>query len=451
MGVRVQEQVKNSFFNLFGVKTQTFKRSAVAGYRVPLKLGSGSNVLGRETATLPQWGSSDVVGTSGFWVYTTANQFKDAGDRWGSTTCSSDPAHATDLCTGTSNDEYDPVRTYIVSVDAGYAGHLVVQSYDGGFYPVTSCNSAPGAVPPPDSHAVEAWNKYPDRPSYDPSKKDACADYSNNAIVPGRTTMQMLTGTGNAITECPSVTYDPLPADPAQSWVPLLTNTAPHSPGASYRNWDTICDFDIGGGHSAGVYKITVAADAGAKMSNAFSLRAAFMNGGSVDVNATTHVHVYAKDRIVTNVHDQQQSASLPIVQTNQATKGHTVTLEVFDMGDLAANGDVLPYFRLQPVGWNNLNSLRCRISSVKDSPYWSQPCELTNVVSPRYSGHVLHFEIEIPADATCDFTDPTKCWVVAQTNYGDDFALLKSDTVAYSLVDNGAPMRLYNASQYGF
>lgn len=442
MGVRVQEKTTNVFFKFFKVNNFTFNRAAVAGYKVPLKLGSPNNVAGMETSSLPKWGSANTIGAPGFSLYNTASVLKNQGDRWGAQNCL---AGGFDGCSGTTNKEHLQERTFVVHIDEGTTGHLVIQSYDGGYYPVQDCET--------DAHAKAAWAAYPGRPSYDPSVRDACTKDGPQGGTPSLKTVkyQVKTLKGDAITECPQVTYNPLPADAGTDWVPLLASTAPHSPGASYRNWDTFCEFDLGSTHPAGNYEIKINANDSAKMYNAYSLRAAIVNSGVLDVTGTKKIRVYAKDQVTVNIHDQQEKARMPVVQIDRSWMGSTVKLEIYDLGDLPNPWDVTPYIRLVPAGWSNISDFKCRYSSFKDPPQWIQPCQLTNIGGGVYSGRVMTFEIEIPNNASCDWTNDSKCWVMAETDYGAFYSLVESDTVSYKLVDNGSPMRLYNASQFGF
>jgi hypothetical protein len=457
MGVRVSEKVQNTFLKMFQVSDFTFNRAAVAGFRPPLKLGSPNNVLGTETATLPRWGSANTLGPPGFSLAVTAGQVKNQGDRWGAkeclTTSSSPKAEFTDRCTGTTNNEHEQTRTFIVDIADGVSGQLVMQGYDIGYYPERSCDA--------DVHLLAAWDHYSaSRPSYDPSKRDACAKdgHFNSAGANKRVVVGTQRPDGSNLAECPNVTYNPLPGSDGTEgstyvdWIPLLASTAPHSPGASYRNWDTFCTLTIGpGGRPTGKYEITVDANDNTNIYNQYSLRAAFVNGGVLDVASTAKVRLYAKDEMTVNIHNQQEKLRMPVVQMDRSTMGRTVKLEIFDLGDLPNYHDLTPYLRLVPAGGWNISSFKCRYYSGLDPAEWIQPCELTNIPGGHYSGRIMTFEIQTPSTATCSFTSAAGCWVMAETDYGAYYSLVQSDTVSFKLVDNGNPMRLYNASQFGF
>lgn len=454
MGVRVGDGAKNSFLQFFGMKTFSFTRSSVAGYRTALKLGSPSNVLGTETTALQQRAApANSLGSQTFDLAMHGSGIeKGFGDRWSTAWC--DPAKSGSGCSGYTNLERSSPQTYVLHVDDGYSGQLAIDVYDGGYSPQLNCNADP--------HLVEVWTKYgAGNPSYNPAQVDACTHDGlvGSPVSPVTTyTVKQVQATGppKTLGECTPAVYTPLPDQASTPWSPYFDPAIAHGqydPFYTYRKWSEFCRLDIGTTRPAGNYYITVETVDGSSQFNDYSLRASFMNGSTPDLTKNAHVSLYAKDRMTVNVHNNARYLTMPIVQMNRGAIGRPVHLEAFDLADIAPRKKA-PYIRLVPTSdWKNngfpITTIPCTYTSPAGVKSSLNPCQLNNVASGKFSAVTIAFDFNLPSTYSCDWSSKSGCWIKVEIDYGP--SAVTSDTTSWNITDNGAPMRLYNASQVGF
>lgn len=161
LGVTVSSTITNIFGTIFGNRTTTIARTAVADYQGPAIMGSPCNTFGNEPnanagtgsptgTTIPPDPTSGGAGyatcqnrTPNFWATVEGPQTsKDQGDRYSTNSCAS----GTDGCSGTTNSEFD-ANGYFFVVRVGAAAvnqNVTVQLFDPAFiYTGVACGDLP--------------------------------------------------------------------------------------------------------------------------------------------------------------------------------------------------------------------------------------------------------------------------------------------------------------------
>jgi hypothetical protein len=128
---------------------------------------------------------------------------------------------------------------------------------------------------------------------------------------------------------------------------------------------------------------------------------------------------------------------------------GHTLILNFFDTGDASQAGSI----QVLPPPDSNVSGgtfADCGYTAPPGNnvgPPWgpyiatSVGCQVNGVISGTYNGQWVTFEVPIPADYTCNATDPLGCWTRLRFAYpvGTDV----SDTTTWSAFMVGDPVRL--------
>jgi hypothetical protein len=209
-----------------------------------------------------------------------------------------------------------------------------------------------------------------------------------------------------------------------------------------------ICTITIGANHTGGDYTIRVKASEGIAQWNQYSLRAAFVNGSTVDFAKTQKVKVYGDGRMTLEVYKfSKTSFDFPVIRIPPSYAGTDVDFQSFDLGDVGDGSSMT--FHLSWSGDVNQSSVRCRYTG-PEAPAGVEmgDCFLGDVHATTDSGRVLDFKIHVPSNYSCNYASPTGCWIRMAAAYPPDQER-NADTTSWSTDGEGAPLRLYNSAQF--
>jgi Flp pilus assembly protein TadG len=461
------EKVKNYFGALVGAGSTTITKRAVAEYEPSVSMGSPSNQFGNDPY------SGAALGTTRYpelW----ANVFgpssnKDKGDAYQANVCAA--GTQTDNCSGTNSD-YDPNGYfYGVDVQPGATGPLTFQIYDPEFANVgDNCGDDSTANGAPGTNLIGASELAPNfNPKF--SVSDPSTIYSSSANSVYCNGDQFYNDGGNASTppwtdytiRAPSDT----PANPENNPVvcsvdfpgylgdlkTALQATTPQAGAPDlfvkyFRQWYTVCTVP---NPIPGTYFIqvktntkangTAAPDGGG--ANRFSMRVG-LNGNF----QTTQANVYGWGRQGIYANYPGANTTFYLARVLPGAPGRTLLVNFFDVGDASQPGTLT----VQPPPDSNVGSSfsGCTYTAPPGNstgPPWGSfsntksGCAISGVQTPLFNGQWVTYQVPIPANYTCDYTDATGCW----TRVNFQFPNLTSvqDTTTWTAQIAGDPVRL--------
>jgi Flp pilus assembly protein TadG len=461
------EKVKNYFGALVGAGTTTITKRAVAEYEPSVSMGSPINQFGNDPFSGAALGSTRYPE---LW----ANIFgpssdKDKGDAYQANVCES--GVQIDNCNPTNTD-YDPNGYfYGVDVQPGATGPLVFQIYDPEFANVgDNCGDDSTANGAPDTELLEASelpanfnSKFPvSDPStiYDPSANsvycngDQFYNDGSNTSTPPWTTYTI---------RAPSDT----PANPENNPVlcsvdfpgylgnlkTALEATTPQAGAPDlfvkyFRQWYTVCTVP---NPVAGTYFIQVDTNTKANGTaapngggaNRFSMRVG-LNGNF----QTSQANIYGWGRQGIYANYPGSNTTFYLARVPPGAPGRTLIVNFFDVGDASEPGTLT----VEPPPDSNVGSTfsGCTYTAPPGNstgPPWgsfsntNSGCSISGVKTPLFNGQWVTYQVPIPSNYTCDYTDPNGCW----TRVAFDFPSLTSvqDTTTWTAQIAGDPVRL--------
>ena len=477
--VTVSSTINNSFAAFFGKGTTTISRSAVADFNGPAPMGSPCNTFGNEpkAALTPDANrgpdSSVIIVPPGGAVCTATPQYwgaiagpdtpKANGDAYMTRSCASGNSN----CSGTTNDDFDPLGYfYMVRIGAGAVGTAVtVQVYDPAFVEDgDTCDKGPTTT------TALRTNMNPYVPNdgttrYAPGTTSFC----NGDVLNGGAATDIVT---SYVLRSPTDTYQPSQAPP----MPQCERQYPGYPNSSiksealdstqgvkylpdvakvYRQWIDLCTFtptavgdyylqirtdvklggvsDSEGGYKSNSNVWTQTGDdptVHGTGNNRFALRVRGPGRGSVSIAGWDHMGIYA------NYSGSQQTFNLVRVVPAAATK--TLTIGFFDVGDASNPGTIT----ILPPTDSNLPATvaGCTGGGAVVTGAMSG-CKLTNVSSGTgYGGKWQYVNVPIPNSYTCNVNQTGGCWF--RVNF-DWTGSAPTDTTTWTARIDGDPVRL--------
>ena len=446
---------------LLGAPFSTFTRTGVADYAGPLHLGSPCNVLGNDAMSSPSVASAACSANSSYWL-NMAGAFvnKSRGDANGSHWCSvADDGSGIDGCTGlpgpypgVQNSEVDP-RGYLYNVNVGTGAPPKVQIYDG-IYVATgnTCtgndsagNAVMTGVPAPLNTAPYCSG---DNSDGGQQSDDSAVTTTINLYFPSSSSTDPLaSGLVCAPLVLPGFGPHELAATPLAD---LLSGKDANPDVQNYfHQWATICPgatltpTTYGSDYTVQVQTSGPDGAIGGGGQNRFALRADAGSAGANDglsVSALQHMSLY--------FNEQGKTAAFNLVRLPTSAADHQLTIRFFDLGD-ATNGDTV---KISPPDNSSLGSGAwdasgaCTADNDHDpiatgSQAYTGPltnCSVTTTAA-QDGGRWQIVKIPLPANYTCNTTDPTKCWVSVTLNSSADL----SDTTTWEASLDGDPVRL--------
>jgi Flp pilus assembly protein TadG len=490
--VTVASTIKNSFASAFGFPTVTVSRSAVSDYNGPAPMGSPCNAFGNEptpgAAEVASPGSQIVTPLGGapctsnpkFWAAIAGPETpKGNGDAIMTRTCSS----GNDGCTGTTNNQFDPLGYfYLVRVAAAAVNQPVtLQIYDPAFVENgDKCEVAPDDTGVADTKLRDNMNTY---------TADGLTRYKKNQDS-GFCTGDVLTSNGSVAPvtsfglRAPTDTYRPVNGAPitgcekqykgyredesssggatnaltSAQLRQLKDDGTANSPSYRadvaqlYHQWVNFCTFTptragdyylqvrtnvaIGGSADAtGAFagNMNVFSQAGDDTSvkgngnNRFALRVTGTSRASVSVAAWENMGIYANAT--------GASSEFNLVRVIPAAASKTLIISFFDVGDADTAGKITV---LPPVDSNLPTPVTgCTGSGVLNGNLTN--CEITPVGGTAWNGKAQTIRVPIPNTYTCTSTQTGGCWFRLQVSFPSGVA----DTTTWSAKVEGDPVRL--------
>ncbi len=180
---------------------------------------------------------------------------------------------------------------------------------------------------------------------------------------------------------------------------------------------------------------------------NRFAMRASI--NGSL---STTAVSIYAQSNMSIYANAQSASTTFYLARVLPGAAGRTLTITFFDTGDASSAGTL----RVVPpadgtVAGSALSSFsNCSYTPPPGNstgPPWgtwtntASDCSVGNVSSANgWNGQVVQWRVPIPTGYSCDYTDPTKCWITLSDSFPGASV---QDTTTWSASLDGNPVRI--------
>jgi hypothetical protein len=214
-----------------------------------------------------------------------------------------------------------------------------------------------------------------------------------------------------------------------------------------FRRWVTVCEVPASQVHLGDyLVQIRTNASAGAPTAydasvatygqNFFSLRAGMASGEGVTGSG---VSLFGRGRMAIYANVPGADTSFTLARVLPAPRDRTLIVEMFDVGDAAANGSI----RVLPPADANISSFSgCNFSRDDGGSLTvsASTCTLSNVrASNGYNGRTVTVEVPIPASYDCAETNPTGCWVTLLADFPSEI----TDFTTWSASIDGDPVRL--------
>lgn len=489
--VTVTAKVRNFFGWAIGDGTQTISRTAVAEYRGPVLMGSPCNLFGNEPtgSVTSQKSTTPVVTRANFasaqssvncsttpqlWA-NIAGKGADKvwGDRYSSSGCSGGETG----CTGTTNDDYNPLGHFYKVTVREPVSAVSLEVFDPVMVDVTSssqCDST--SLPNP-------WTTNNPNP-FTQQTGDAAARYSRGATAycPGD---QMYGGSAGSTTITtfavrePSASGNPIMGAVRTSctqqyrgWQPnttsYLTSRLNSSNGSydvdlarGFRQWSQLCSIT---NPTVGDYYIQVRTNLPSGTTSSTALNSSTSDTLSWDgqnrfalravvTGTASNVTLAGYGAMSIYANSPSTDAQFYLSRVNEASAGMSMEIALFDAGDVSQAGQitVIPPTDATSGGaaftLSTCQGLGVVVGSAV-SPSTQVNCALTNVSSTTdeqpgspagYQGRMQTLRVAIPADYECDEDSQFGCWFKIRLQYPGG----ANDATTWSTDLVGQPVRL--------
>lgn len=450
LSVRIERTVDNSFFAFFGAATSDFMRTGTAEYRPFMPMGSPSNVLGTEPDPANSWDT--LAASDDYWLSIGGGLTrKDYGDRWLSGDCKAfvDGCN-TALPVPARNTEYTSAREYIVAVGPGVTGTLQIQAYDPGLY-TTGNRCGEGALEGP------YYTNFSGADATDPRYQIG----TDNPFCAG----DRFDGTVGQEASTKFELWTPAVWPGPQYPIPSGSCSAKTFPGYSgslgsklssdpvfrseFHQWVNICQLNIGGTYPAGDYVLKVSTPPDKHAQNRFALRAAFVNGaGAPDPTKSKSVAIHSKARLTLYALRKATNVEFYLTRLRTYGAGKDMIVTFFDLGDADSpvTANLVPPAEATAGGIPLSGFSECEYSPPGNTEIFTATgptCTITGLNATSDSGKLRAMKVHIPADYTCNDTDPNGCWVKIRLNYSEGMVY---DATSWEVNISGQPVRLVPA-----
>ena len=476
LAVTITATVHNAFGALIGAGEETLTRTATADYAGPLQMGSMCNVLGAE----PNPGDGTGSAASGNCVFGRDPKFvinldfpgakggdadtrttKDWGDRYGSRYCSP----GDDGCNGLDNVEHKPAGYFFKVHVGGRQSQVDVQAFDPALVATGSRCENNGTAGTPD----QLPTRWPKGNSPNPYVKDAKNRYAGGLATAGtgstatwctgdHSGMAGQSGATSFAVRAPGTGPDPLsgPVLCARQFRSVVKTDLTRylwTGGTNYntyissvfRQWVSLCTLT---NPTPGDYWIQVRVDLPDSQPNLAAAMNRLTDGGST----ATGVNGFSLRAKVTGDPGQvtvsaARSLPLSVNMTGSGTffltrigsdqAGRNLAVSLFDPADVT--GATATVRISGPAGspWSTLNG--CTATGVTNGALTN--CTVRGMTQAAYNGKIQNYYIPIPADYSCNDTDPTACWFRVTYTYRGGGHVFDATTLDTQLNDD--PVRL--------
>lgn len=401
--VTIRKTVPVFFAGIFGEKAMTVTRSAIADYDQPVEMGSPSNTFGNQPdcnapcssgdATPEMWANVEGPGTQ-----------KSKGNAYTSNTCDS----SADRCANGVNSDYQPDGMLFTVRNRNPGAIVSIDIFDAVFAHVGDFCDAPPLVA-----LHDAFAGYPNAPRIAPgawsSTNQYCTGDESTALnqnQPTATTFRVL-----APDQTPWTISDNNVV-PGCSRTVAGTNDVFNDYGAIleyFRQWATLCSFSA----VSGDYILQVQTPSGVGNNN-FSIRA--HEGASL---SSTNQSVFGQGRMAIYANSgSAANTSFYLARVLPGSAGRTLTLDFFDTGD-ALSGSTGTLQVLPPTDSTAGSSALNVFSNCTYTPPpatgptpTNSGCTVSGVSASRYQGQWVQWQVPIPTNYSCNYSDPFGCWI---------------------------------------
>ena len=219
-----------------------------------------------------------------------------------------------------------------------------------------------------------------------------------------------------------------------------------------FHNYVTVCNASMSdlGITATGTYNVILRArvSAGSAGHNRFAIRGAMVNDTSNTSPDGSKVSVYADGKLPIYMNASGANSIFYIARLMPNNSSHTLQLNLYDVGDAAANGSITI---LPPVeatsGGSALSSFSgCLFSraptAINAGDAVGSTCTLNKVnTSNGYNGQLVVVDVPVPANYNCNSTSGFGCWVRVQFVYPTGTGV--TDTTTWTANLKGDPVRL--------
>ncbi len=453
--VTVSKVVSTWFAKAIGFSAVTVHADSTADYDQPVAMGSPANTFGNQPDCSAPCTNVSGAQTPQLWFNAAGpGSRKIKGDAILSTYCADSP----DNCSG-GNSDHDPAGYSYAIRNDNAGGTLSVELFDPAFVHVgdnCDANNAGSQLQQlHDNLAAAAW---PDFARYQSgSNEQWCTgdqyfgdDSGPNPPVPV-TTYGVYYDPGTPWSAADDIaqpgcaqTFAGFRGDlavrfPTEIATPALEPTVTQY----FRKWVTLCTV---GSAQEGDYVLRISTSAGSGH-----------NRGAVRVRkngslGATDVSIAARGRMGIYANSTGASTVFYLARVMPGAAGRSLAIKFYDTGDAAQPGTITI---LPPTdattGAGALTSFSgCTYTPPPGNsagPPWGTlvatggGCSVSGVHSSGWNGQWIEWNVPIPADYSCAYSDATGCWVRIRFAYGSGVRV--SDTTTWTASIGGNPVRL--------
>ncbi len=474
--VKVVRRVDNMFGGILGMTRTDVSAISTAEYLKPLSMGSPSNQYGNdpESISSSEFPPASKATYPNFWANIAGgSSTKSNGDGYAAGVCVAETDGGVDDCNGSVNADYRP-EGYIYTVDFTANGSANLQVFDPAFVNVGDHCESPNmagigtltnvpSYPQGSGNTADIQKRYREVAGTPVADNDKGLQYCTGDVLfdsgpAPKTTYRVFKATvpgdfSSATQVCGPTSFPGTNAGLKNMLQNGKTEAGASAPLATYfRQWVDICPGAVSG--SAGdEYFIQVQTDSASKGHNRYALRG--VSGGSspapVNIVGNAYMGMYA------NV-GANTPTTFDLVRVPTAAAGHTLVLNLYDIGDAAAGStgtlEIKPpaetggafsgcqwtgqepgtgakgdSFAGQRGHWGDLAPLAgggCTITGVND-------------VHKNWNAQWSQVTVPIPSSYSCNDSEPKDCWVRIQYTFTGGV----QDTTSWEAYLLGDPVRL--------
>jgi Flp pilus assembly protein TadG len=458
--VEIKTSVPTLFARVVGFDSVHLRREAVADYDQPVAMGSPSNTMGNQPECAGTCSTGDP--NPQFWLNVAGPKSKkNKGDRHQANNCGS-----VDNCSGT-NQDYVPEGYLFVVNNEVEGSNLQIDVFDPAFVNVgDKCPNNDRGSKLQDLYnltlqARHRWVANPADPAdpgfpyctgdqwFNASEEDATqGPYTTYRFYEPDVTPEDISD--NVLIGSCTKGYEPVQGDlKARYQAEIAPGSAlPPTVSQYFRRWVPMCTI---ANAPAGEYVVQVLTNKKADGSNVtvgaghnrFAVRV--KQNGSL---ASTGVRLYGLGRLPIYANLTGSDTRFHLARVLPGAANRTMRIVFFDVGDAS---DVGTLTVLPPTDSNYGTFSGCKYTAPPGNssgpPFGAAVatgggCSVSGVSSSAgWNGQIVEWTVPIPADYTCNYSDPTGCWIKMKFQYGSSVQV--SDTTTWSATLDGNPVRI--------
>lgn len=448
LAVTLTKRIPVFFGGIVGVRRMTVTKRATADYDQPVQMGSPWNTFGNQPDCN---GCTTGDATPDFWANVEGpDTSKTNGNAFQAGYCDG----VSDNCPagGVNNTDLQPDGAVFAIRNAIAGQSLAITLFDAGFVPVGDQCDDPNLTA---LHAAMVTFGFPNAARYAPGAWPSVPYCTGDVATAGGASTQPVDTQFTVLQ--PDATPWTLADNPPEPACPELDlQGVPDAPSAfadpvafaAWRQWTRLCTIPNA---MAGDYMLQVRTTRGAGNNN-FAINVA----GGID---SQQVSVFGVGRMAIYANAGRQAATrFYLARVLPGAAGRVLRLQLFDIGD-ALDGSsgtlqVLPPAEATVASGPLAGFSGCRFAappgdgrstsgppwgSMSATPDGAGPCSVDAVTRTSYNGQWVEWDVPIPDDYSCAYSDPLGCWV--RISFGFTGGVL--DVTSWRAMLDGNPVRL--------